>query len=119
MGDYADDAVDYALNGAYWLDGAYWPDDDTDDDWAPYSRRRRRGYRAEPGSPLAKARMAAHAAFDPLWQDDDVGMDRGEAYGWLAKQLGIPKRDCHMLYFDEATCRRVEVICMRHRFLNA
>lgn len=27
-----------------------------------------RSRRAQPGSPLARARMAAHAAFDPKWE---------------------------------------------------
>ena len=74
---------------------------------------------APAGSPLAKARIAAHAAFDELWRDDAFGMDRSDAYQWLADQLGIPKRDCHMLYFDEAMCRRVEVVCMQRRFIEA
>ena len=70
--------------------------------------------RAEPGSPLAKARIAAHGAFDVLWQSGS--MSRGEAYQWLADQLGIPKHECHMVYFDEVTCDRVRRICDQYMF---
>lgn len=106
MGEYADDIIDSAM--ADWDEACF--------------RRSRGGFhkrRAEPGSPLAKARIAAHAAFDPLWQDDQFGMTRGEAYTWLAAQLGVSKQECHMLYFNAEMCRRVEGVCMRHRFLNA
>ncbi len=65
--------------------------------------------KAEPGSSLAKARIAAHSAFDVLWQNEY--MTRSEAYEWLADQLGIPKQDCHMLYFDEETCIGVAQLC--------
>ncbi len=69
---------------------------------------------AEPGSPLARARVEAHGAFDTLWQNDF--MTRSEAYQWLADELGIPKEDCHMLFFDETTCRRVATISEREIF---
>jgi len=40
------------------------------------------------------ARIAAHAAFDPLWREDGFG--RSEAYRLLAEELGIPGEQCHM-----------------------
>lgn len=70
--------------------------------------------RAEPGSPLARARMAAHDAFDPLWQEGY--MSRSDAYSWLAGELGIQKSDCHMVNFDEDTCLRVRSLCMKRYF---
>lgn len=73
-----------------------------------------RKQKADPGSALANARMAAHSAFDPLWQR--YGYSRGHAYQWLADQLGIDKSDCHMLYFDEATCLRVKGLCDAYTF---
>lgn len=64
---------------------------------------------ADPGSSLAKARQAAHRAFDPIWEFDL--MSRSDAYSWLAKQMGIPKNQCHMLYFNEEKCAKVVEIC--------
>lgn len=54
---------------------------------------------------LRRARIDAHAAFDPLWESGD--MHRGDAYRWLAGQLGIPRKKCHIGNFDVARCRRV------------
>ena len=54
---------------------------------------------------LRQARVDAHAAFDPLWKSGD--MRRGDAYRWLAGQLGIPRKKCHIGNFDVARCRRV------------
>lgn len=74
----------------------------------PHGGRRRRhsyGTPAPPGSDLAKARIAAHAAFDPLWQSGR--MTRTKAYSELARRLGIPKHLAHMQMFDKATCERV------------
>lgn len=63
-----------------------------------------------PGSALAKARVKAHRAFDPIWQSG--AMSRSDAYRWLAAQLGIPFNDCHMVKMDEATCGRVVEVCL-------
>lgn len=57
----------------------------------------------------AASRIKAHAAFDPLWQSGQ--MTRSEAYRWLADELGVPKRLCHMKHFDDAICRKVVRIC--------
>lgn len=64
-----------------------------------------RGVKAEPGSELARARQAAHRAFDPLWQSGK--MSRSNAYSELARRLGLTMAECHMVLFDVATCRRV------------
>lgn len=69
----------------------------------------RAAMKAAPGSELARARIAAHAAFDPLWQSGKFS--RGEAYEWLASELGIPVTACHMVLFDVAMCAKVAVIC--------
>jgi hypothetical protein len=58
---------------------------------------------------LRKAKMDAHAAFDPMWRNG--AMSRGRAYGWLAKQLGIDKKRCHIGYFSLEECRRVMEVC--------
>ena len=54
-------------------------------------------------SALRKLKNKAHCVFDPLWLSG--GMTRTEAYTWLAEQLGIPFRDCHIGMFDERLCR--------------
>ena len=58
---------------------------------------------------LRAAKMRAHAAFDPLWTDRRL--TRAQAYGWLAKQLGIKKKETHIGWFDLDQCRRVVEVC--------
>lgn len=67
---------------------------------------------APPGSGLAKARIAAHAAFDPFWQSGRFS--RGVAYEWLAAQMELPVQLTHMVLFDVDQCRRVVEICKAH-----
>jgi len=62
---------------------------------------------------LKAARRAAHAAFDPLWRQD--GWDRGRAYRWLARHLGVSEAKCHIGNFNVETCRQVVVVCRRKR----
>lgn len=54
---------------------------------------------------LRKLKQRAHAAFDPLWKNED--MTRRQAYEWLAEQLGIPVESCHIGMMDESECRAV------------
>lgn len=89
------------------------------------------------GSPLGipanretkNARIAAHAAFDPIWEDAAKvydgqkacrkersvrflkGMARTRCYVWLAAQLGLTVEDTHMGMFDKETCERVVAVC--------
>ena len=58
---------------------------------------------------LRKAKMDAHAAFDPIWQSEE--MTRTEAYVWLSTTIGISIDDCHMGMFDVDTCSKVIVAC--------
>lgn len=77
------------------------------------------------GRPAAKAtrdaRMAAHAAFDPLWrrkQERDgcsKKQARGAGYKWLGAQLGLDPKDCHIGEMDARTARRVVEVCRRFR----
>jgi len=66
---------------------------------------------------LRKAKMDAHAAFDPLWKRKAAqegwskGKARGKGYAWLAKQLGIPPGECHIGMMDVAMCHRVVEVC--------
>ncbi len=59
---------------------------------------------------LRKAKMAAHEAFDPIWRGKPKGA-RGEAYGWLSRELGVDRSDCHIGMFDVAMCQRVVAVC--------
>lgn len=68
---------------------------------------------------LRQAKQEAHAAFDPLWQAKmrrdgcSKGKARGAGYKWLADQLGIERRRCHIGMLDVDQCRRVVDICRR------
>jgi ssDNA-binding Zn-finger/Zn-ribbon topoisomerase 1 len=77
-----------------------------------------------------QARTAAHAVFDPLWQNwqeaysgapepgrkkaKDNNLKRAaryRAYVWLASTLDLPFSECHIGLFDKATCARVIHAC--------
>ena len=63
---------------------------------------------APAGKATKRARMEAHEAFDRLWKGKQMG--RSEAYRWLAGQLGIEPRECHIGHMTAALARRtVEV----------
>lgn len=59
---------------------------------------------------LRRAKVAAHNAFDPLWQAGP--MTRPEAYRWLAGALGVAPADCHIGQFDLGQCQRVIQVCL-------
>ncbi len=69
------------------------------------------------GRETRRAREEAHAAFDPMWQKRQrlSGLSktkaRGRGYKWLAAQLGIAAKDCHIGHMDADTARRVVEIC--------
>lgn len=58
---------------------------------------------------LRRAKMSVHAAFDPIWKEG--GRRRGDAYAWLARELGISRSQCHVGMFDLETCRRAIAAC--------
>jgi len=62
---------------------------------------------------LRKAKIAAHAAFDPLWKID--GFNRTSAYKWLADQMNMPTENCHIGMMSVEECNRVVSICMLFR----
>lgn len=62
-------------------------------------------------APTREARKRAKDAFNPLWRTRL--MTRREAYAWLAKMLGINVDECHIGWFDEATCKRVVEVVKR------
>jgi zinc-finger-containing domain len=60
--------------------------------------------------PTREARRRAKAAFNPIWESGR--MSRSAAYAWLAGELGIERvGECHIGWFDVATCDRVVAIC--------
>lgn len=62
---------------------------------------------------LRYARIAAHKAFDPVWQNGLVS--KREAYAWLASELGIAPADCQLGLLSLSDCLRVrEAVCKRY-----
>jgi hypothetical protein len=62
---------------------------------------------------IALARIAAHIAFDWLWQKGPYS--RRGAYKWLAKMLGKTAEETHMKKFDAPTCRLVVLLAEQQR----
>lgn len=73
------------------------------------------------GPATRRARIAAHAEFDRLWEAKmrrdgcSKKQARQAGYRWLAVQLGIEPRDCHIGMMGERDARRVESLCRRFR----
>lgn len=51
---------------------------------------------------LRRLKSQVHQAFDPIWKTGQ--MRRGQAYAWLAQQLGL--QEAHVGEFDEETCQK-------------
>ena len=69
---------------------------------------------------LRFARRMAHKAFDPLWEQAvGGGLSKSEArtrlYAWLAEELGMPAKECHIGMFSLPVCVRVIEICAARR----
>lgn len=62
---------------------------------------------------LRAAKKGAHRVFDKLWKNGP--WKRKEAYAWLADQLGVKRKDCHIGEFDVDMCMKVIEICTRKR----
>lgn len=54
---------------------------------------------------LREARISAHKAFDPIWQNELMTKDA--AYSWLAEVLGLPREDCQIGLLTLECCRKV------------
>jgi len=66
---------------------------------------------------LRKAKIAAHAAFDPIWRSAHESRRpkaRRDAYKWLAEALGMRPADTHIGMFDEKMCMRVVTLCKEY-----
>lgn len=58
---------------------------------------------------LRKAKMAAHAAFDPLWKSGQ--MTRKEAYKRLSEKMGLTPDQTHIGMFDVEQCKTLILLC--------
>ena len=58
---------------------------------------------------LRRAKMAAHAAFDPLWKSGQ--MSRSKAYTLLSQKMGLTKEQTHIGMFDVEQCETVVLLC--------
>jgi hypothetical protein len=54
---------------------------------------------------LRAARIAAHKAFDPIWEQ--ALMTKREAYDWLAQALAMPREECKIGLMKLEDCARV------------
>lgn len=59
--------------------------------------------------PLREARKDAKPVFNAIWQGRH--MRRGDAYKWLAGEMGIPHGECHFGWFTAAQCRKAALVC--------
>ena len=60
---------------------------------------------------LRDYKQKVHAVFDPIWRSGRK--TRKEAYQWLADELGIDIKRCHIGMFDVATCKAAMAIAVR------
>ncbi len=66
---------------------------------------------------LRAAKRMAHQFFDVLWKAkcEREAMSKSEArsagYAWLATEMGIDVKDCHIGLFDAKQCYEVVEIC--------
>lgn len=58
---------------------------------------------------LRRAKMAAHAAFDPLWKSGQ--MSRKKAYKMLSDKMGLKPEETHIGMFDVEQCNTVVILC--------
>lgn len=61
---------------------------------------------------LRRARISAHAAFDPIWQKERL--TRPAAYAWLAEMLAVSPDDCHIGLMDLEQCGTVTDLVWEH-----
>jgi len=96
MGEYADEYVDSHIDSWRGGNGRGWGDPEPVD------------------KTTAGLRIAAHKAFDPIWQSGE--MTRSEAYRWLAGEMGLSSKACHMVRMNADQCREVVRICTVREF---
>ena len=63
---------------------------------------------------MRNGKIMCHAIFDSKWKGENkANKKRGKLYGWLAKQLDIPVRDCHFGHFDIIMLRKAYRILLQ------
>lgn len=62
---------------------------------------------------LREARKAAKDVFNRLWNGPNAQMSRTQAYQWLAKQLNIDPKTCHIGWFEVDKCERTVELCKK------
>lgn len=62
-----------------------------------------------------QARKRAHAAFDPIWREKKL-MARSDAYGWLAEQMGMTRKECHIGLMNDEQADRVVTISLNYLY---
>jgi len=63
--------------------------------------------KGKPGTAATKkARIEAHALFDRIWKEKLV-KNRGAAYKWMQKALGLSKSQAHIGEFSTEQCRQL------------
>ncbi|MGL5386678.1 MAG: zinc-finger-containing protein [Serratia sp. (in: enterobacteria)] len=62
---------------------------------------------------LRAVQRLAYAAFDPLWKE--FGMNRLDAYQWLAEQMKMPSAQCRIGMFDTEQCRKATRIATDYK----
>ena len=88
-----------------------------DDAWVGCHGKTERPLGTMADKELRNARQAAHAQFDPLWQEKQRRENmpkfraRGRGYRWLAEQMQMPVRECHIAMMSAEQCARVMTIC--------
>ena len=55
-------------------------------------------------------KVQAHEVFDRKWKSGGQ-KKRTKMYFWLAGELGISEKDCHIGMFDVETCKKVVEVC--------
>ncbi len=65
------------------------------------------------GPETRRARMAAHAAFDPIWRRKEMG--RREAYTWLSQRMGLEFERTHIGMFTKEQAHEVVRHCRDRR----
>jgi hypothetical protein len=53
---------------------------------------------------LRRAKIDVHNLLDPMWKSG--AMKRMEAYAWLAKEMNISLKECHIGMFSLAQCQQ-------------
>lgn len=61
---------------------------------------------------LRLKRIETHQIFDDFWRR--CGMNRTQAYKWLADQMHIPHKRAHIGGFEMDDCARVIELCQKN-----